>query len=107
MLTLDFMEKRGVVHRDLKHENILVNRIDGQFLEIKIADFGLSTRISKDGKSNQVVSGTPSYIAPEIFQNKMISNKSDVFSIGSILYSIITNENLFKGRTLSEAIGMN
>lgn len=60
-----YMHARGVVHRDLKPENVLflTNEIDS---EIKIVDFGLSTKCSDSNKSLNTMVGTPYYVAPEV-----------------------------------------
>jgi serine/threonine protein kinase len=67
-LAIDYLHLKGILHRDIKLDNILINKIyDGEF-SVKIADFGLATFIPQgtDQAKLREKCGTPSYIAPEI-----------------------------------------
>jgi len=81
---LNYAHKMGVLHRDLKPENILIAE-DGI---IKITDFGLA-RFIKAGSIAASTAGTPIYMAPEVWAGKF-SEKSDIWSIGVILYELLT-----------------
>ena len=72
---------------------------------VSLIDFGIASIL----KSKLLAGGgTPGYIAPEIFQGeKMVSHKADVFSVGSILFSLHTGESLFQGITPSEVFFKN
>jgi len=72
-----------MTHRDLKQENILIH--NNQY---KIADFGFSN----DKKLMQTMLGTPLYMAPEIIEGKKYDNKVDIWSLGVILYNLITKD---------------
>jgi polo-like kinase 1 len=61
---LQYIHRHSIVHRDLKLGNILV----GESMQLKMCDFGLSTRISYQGEKKRTVCGTPNYIAPEILE---------------------------------------
>ena len=97
-MTLDFIHKKGVVHRDIKLDNILINKIEEEEYHIKLADFGLADFISnnKDGKL-KLKCGTPGYVAPEILRNEGYSQKCDIFSLGAVLYNLLTGFYLFSG----------
>lgn len=99
---LDYAHQRGIIHRDVKSTNILL----GKRGEIKIADFGLAYIL--DIKESQTeYAGTPSYMAPEVVQRKTPTARSDIFSLGVVLYELLTGEKPFKGNDLdklSEAI---
>ncbi|CDW82082.1 serine threonine protein kinase [Stylonychia lemnae] len=69
---------------------------DPQFLKVKIIDFGLSCKINDKVKLNQRC-GTPGYIAPEVLNNEGASPESDIFSLGCMLYNILSRKNLFEG----------
>ena len=82
---LEYLRIKGVVHKDLKPENILYSKKDGKY---KIADFKLS---KKQGQRLGKISGTPGYIAPELFANKtscFADIKSDIYSMGLIFYEM-------------------
>lgn len=100
------MEKKGIIHRDLKPENIIFNSGENGVLDIRLADFGYSTY--KNDKNNSLyLCGTPGYIAPEIIQGKKCTHKSDVFSAGAILFSLLAMTNLFTGKDNAEILNNN
>ena len=92
---------KGLVHRDLKPENILFDSHGNAV----ITDFGL-VKAATEGSSFSIdrVVGTPNYIAPEIWRGKSASNASDIYSIGCILYEMLTGEVLFKGDNVADVM---
>lgn len=98
LLTIDFMRHKGVIHRDLKPENILLNSKKKGIFDIRIADFGLSA-LAEDPleKNKRIVCGTAGYIPPEVLMGQKYTFKSDIFSAGSIMYTLFTNNSLFQG----------
>lgn len=68
-----------------------------------MADFGFAIEL-KDGHTVENIFGTPGYVAPEVLKGEEYTFKSDIFSIGSILYNVITGVGLFKGKTAKEAL---
>ena len=107
LLSLDFLHQRKIIHRDLKLDNILVANIERvnchRHYEIQLADLGLSVHTPGDEKMTQIC-GTPGFIAPEIFESKGYTYKSDLFSVGCCLYALFTAAHLFKGSTLEQVI---
>ncbi|KAJ5079195.1 serine/threonine-protein kinase [Anaeramoeba ignava] len=92
---LKYLYEQGIVHRDLKPENILLQKNDSKFgYTIKLADFGFARKIPKDdlGKSLNMQSlvGSPIYAAPEILFGESYTSKADLWSLGVILYEIVT-----------------
>lgn len=106
LLTLDFMEKKSIIHRDLKPENIMFNSSANGVLDIRLADFGYSTHTS-DINNQLYLCGTPGYIAPEVIEGKVCTHKSDIFSAGAILFSMLALTNLFSGRDNTEILNHN
>lgn len=95
----------GIVHRDLKPANLfLTRRRDGSFL-VKVLDFGISKAIEPDAvggadanlTSTAAVMGSPQYMSPEqIRSSKHVDARSDVWSLGTVLYELLTGEPAFK-----------
>jgi serine/threonine protein kinase len=89
--------ERGVIHRDLKPANIM---LDGAG-KIRITDFGLAG-IAASIKGAEVRAGTPAYMAPEQLAGRDVSTKSDIYSLGLVLYEILTGKRAFEASTLAE-----
>jgi hypothetical protein len=87
---------KGVLHRDLKPANVMV---DGRG-RARITDFGLA--IAADEVAEGEVSGTPAYMAPEQLAGKGASARSDIYSLGLVLYELYTGRKAFDGATLQE-----
>lgn len=92
------MNRKNIIHRDLKPGNIMLNSIVEGIFDIRIADFGLSMFDNSANSNNFKICGSPGYIAPEVFKSHLYCKKSDVFSVGSILYNILSLKNLFSGK---------
>jgi len=109
------MELSKVVHRDFKPDNILINNDEkNAAMNIRVIDFGFAQKVAKlkknliNSRTGKItVHGTPSYIAPEVLNGALPTSKSDVFGVGSVLYSVITHKNLFKKTDLTSCIVMN
>src|SRR2546421_3798362 len=89
--------ERGVIHRDLKPANVM---LDGAG-KIRLTDFGLAG-IAASIKGADVRAGTPAYMAPEQLAGRAISSKSDIYSLGLVLYEILTGKRAFEAATLPE-----
>lgn len=96
------MHKSGIMHRDLKIENILINQINESDYDVKIADFGLA--IKESDAQMQSICGSPTYIAPEILRGLGYDKSCDIFSLGSIFFNLITGAYLFKGKDQAELL---
>jgi predicted Ser/Thr protein kinase len=90
---------KGVLHRDLKPANIM---LDGRG-EVLIIDFGLA---GVAHEIEDVRSGTPAYMAPEQLAGEEVTVKSDIYSLGLLLYEVFTGKVAFAGRTLEEIVRM-
>ncbi|TNV86377.1 hypothetical protein FGO68_gene6469 [Halteria grandinella] len=107
LLAIDYFHKSGIIHRDIKLDNILINNIAENEYDVKIADFGLAVRLPEDGTNLQEVCGTPSYMAPELLKRRGYREKVDIFSLGSIFFNLLTSRYLFNGKNNNEILDKN
>ena len=96
---LKHLHEHGIVHRDLKAMNIMIVQTDTKFVA-KIADLGVSRQLSDDTMMLQTFYGTPLYLSPELVENKQYNEKTDIWSLGVILYELICLTHPFKSSTL-------
>jgi serine/threonine-protein kinase len=96
---------RGIVHRDMKPENVFLARIGPEAAYVKVLDFGLaraprlsSTKVTKTG----FVSGTPAYMAPEVIRGDTADARADVYALGVMLYEMLAGIRPFTGGTAIE-----
>jgi CRP-like cAMP-binding protein len=95
---LNYAHERGVIHRDIKPSNIMLTP-DGQ---VKLMDFGRAKPVtSESARSNNLVAGTPRFMAPEQFQGKRVDARADLFSLGLTAWKLLTGDNLISARSLS------
>jgi len=86
----------GVVHRDLKPGNIMIDR-EG---DVRIMDFGVARTLKEKGITGDgVIVGTPEYMSPEQVEGEDVDRRSDIYSLGAILYEMVTGRRPFEGHT--------
>lgn len=103
---LNYLHKKGIIHRDMKPKNILLNREDDGRIVAKICDFGISKKVEGDDASvSSQLLGSVEYMAPEQFApvvygiNDKASTNADLWSLGIILYELFTQKLPFGSRT--------
>ena len=91
---LEYAHSKGIIHRDIKPANIM--RIDDTG-EVKVADFGIARITSSSKTKTGVIMGTPSYMSPEQVSGKKVDGRSDIFSLGVVLFEMLCGERPFSG----------
>mgnify|MGYP001581188498 CR=1 FL=1 len=96
-----YLHERRILHRDLKAQNVFLHRSrpDGPLI-VKLGDFGISTVLRNTMALAKTVCGTPYYFSPELCMSKPYNNKSDVWSLGCILYELCTLTHAFDAANL-------
>ena len=108
---LAYAHSRGMVHRDIKPDNLLLQRrpddVGGEShdLSVKITDFGLA-RLTEEASVTgpSLVMGTPAFMSPELCQGLPLDGRSDIYSLGVVLYQIVTGRLPFETRAAAEAV---
>ena len=95
---LVFAERRGIIHRDIKPDNLMLS-VDGS---VKIADLGLATRTDTEGDGK--IFGTPHFVSPEQAQGKQVTHAADIYSLGATFYRVVAGQNPFSGKTVKEIL---
>jgi serine/threonine-protein kinase len=108
---LDYAHKQGVIHRDIKPANILVSQEEGarnqageasHRLRVKIADFGIAKIAGTNLTQTGHAMGTPAFMSPEQVSMSPVDARSDLFSLGGVLYWMFTGEKPFPGESLTQ-----
>jgi serine/threonine protein kinase len=95
---LAYAHEHGIVHRDVKPSNIMVG-LDGH---VKITDFGIARMESASVRTQTgMVLGSPKYMSPEQVMGKLIDQRSDIFSLGVVLYEMLTGKGPFVGENVN------
>lgn len=86
-----------LVHRDLKPHNVFLHEVEGDDAVVKVLDFGIAKRLGSNLTGTGKAFGTPSYMSPEQAQNQKIDHRSDLYSLGCVLYQCVTGKPPFDG----------
>ncbi|MBR1951980.1 MAG: protein kinase [Lentisphaeria bacterium] len=95
---VEYAHERKILHRDLKPENIMI----GKHRETYVTDWGIASRIG--GPASEKLKGTPAYIAPEVVISKKADVRSDIYSLGVILFELVFLKQAFPGTDINAVI---
>lgn len=98
---LQFLHEKQIAHRDIKPDNIMINKIDDTYLHLKVIDFGFAESFKHNKKFSQVL-GSVHYMAPEVLLENGYDYKVDVWSATIIIYILLCEELPFFGASSEE-----
>jgi serine/threonine protein kinase len=97
---LHYAHSRGVIHRDIKPSNIMLT-LDN---DVRIIDFGIALVKDSDVSRIEGIAGSPSYMSPEQVQSAEITAQSDLYSVGAVMYELLTGFRPFRANSLSKLL---
>jgi eukaryotic-like serine/threonine-protein kinase len=97
---LHYAHSRGVVHRDVKPSNIMLTTDS----DVRIIDFGIALLADADFSRIEGIAGSPSYMSPEQIQSHEITGRSDQYSLGAVMYELLTGFRPFRAGTLAKLL---
>ena len=97
---LHYAHGRGVIHRDIKPSNIMLT-LDN---DVRIIDFGIALIKDSDVSRIEGIAGSPSYMSPEQVQSAEITPRSDIYSLGAVMYELLTGYRPFRANSLSKLL---
>src|SRR5215510_8121553 len=97
---LHYANSRGVIHRDIKPSNIMLTQTN----DARIIDFGIALVADSEISRIEGIAGSPSYMSPEQVQSLEITNRSDLYALGAVMYEMLTGYRPFRGSNLSKLL---
>jgi len=105
---LDAAHAKGVIHRDLKPDNVFLIEVPGEPPRVKLLDFGIAKLANDEHHVERTLAGemvgTPQYVAPEQARGVVIDHRADIYSLGVVLYELITGQPPFQADNAAEMI---
>ncbi|HEY1724630.1 MAG TPA: serine/threonine-protein kinase, partial [Steroidobacteraceae bacterium] len=97
---LHYAHSRGVIHRDIKPSNIMLTNDS----DVRIIDFGIALVADSEISRIEGIAGSPSYMSPEQVQSLDLSNRSDLYSLGAVMYELLTGVRPFRAGNLAKLL---
>jgi len=97
---LHYAHSRGVIHRDIKPSNIMLT----QDSDVRIIDFGIALVADSEISRIEGIAGSPSYMSPEQVQSRELTNRSDLYSLGAVMYELLTGTRPFRAGNLAKLL---
>jgi serine/threonine protein kinase len=97
---LHYAHSRGVIHRDIKPSNIMLTQDN----DVRIIDFGIALVADSDISSIEGIAGSPSYMSPEQVQSLELTNRSDLYSLGAVMYELLSGSRPFRAGNLQKLL---
>jgi serine/threonine protein kinase len=97
---LHYAHSRGVIHRDIKPSNVMLT----QDSDVRIIDFGIALVQDSDISRIEGIAGSPSYMSPEQVQSLDLTNSSDLYSLGAVMYELLTGQRPFRAGNLQKLL---
>jgi serine/threonine protein kinase len=106
LAALEQAHSLSIVHQDVKPDNIIIERLRSGGDLVKVIDFGLAHLLAETSEllSSPVLAGTPSYMSPEHARGERVDGRSDLYSVGVILYELLTGSLPFRAATTTETL---
>ncbi len=109
LASLQEAHENGIVHRDIKPANVmLVKRRSGED-QVKLLDFGIAKLLAAEGRKSSASAdfvGTPAYMSPEQIRGGDVDSRSDLYSLGAMVFELVTGHQPFQGNSAVETIGL-
>jgi len=97
---LHYSHSRGVIHRDIKPSNLMLTQDN----DVRIIDFGIALVADSDVSIIDGIAGSPSYMSPEQVQSEELTNRSDIYSLGAVMYELLTGHRPFRANNLNKLL---